>query len=93
MAVRTKDDLMAAIKNKFGEDSSDDTLNLLEDITDTINDLESNHGTDWKKRFEENDTMWRNKYRDRFYSSDNPADGPDFPDESPKQLNFDDLFK
>ena len=93
MAVRTKDDLMAAIKNKFGEDSSDDTLNLLEDITDTINDLESNHGTDWKKRFEENDTMWRNKYRDRFYSSDNPADEPDFPDESPKQLNFDDLFK
>ena len=93
MAVRTKDDLMAAIKNKFGEDSSDDTLNLLEDITDTINDLESNHGTDWKKRFEENDTMWRNKYRDRFYSSDNPADEPDFPDEPPKQLNFDDLFK
>lgn len=93
MAVRTKDDLMAAIKNKFGEDSSDDTLNLLEDITDTINDLESNHGTDWKKKFEENDTMWRNKYRDRFYSSDNLADEPDFPDESPKQLNFDDLFK
>ena len=93
MAVRTKDDLMAAIKNKFGEDSSDDTLNLLEDITDTINDLESNHGTDWKKKFEENDTMWRNKYRDRFYSSDNSADEPDFPDEPPKQLNFDDLFK
>lgn len=93
MAVRTKDDLMAAIKNKFGEDSSDDTLNLLEDITDTINDLESNHGTDWKKRFEENDTMWRNKYRDRFYSSDNLEDEPAFPDESPKQLNFDDLFK
>ena len=40
MAVRTKDDLLEIIKGRIGDDSSDETISFLEDITDTVSDYE-----------------------------------------------------
>ena len=98
MSVKSKTVILDAIKEKFGDDTSDSTLSFLEDVSDTFDDLEakSNDSTDWKAKYEENDKTWRQKYHDRFFSSDedkhddNDDDGSD-EGEAPK--SFDELFK
>ena len=96
MAVKSKEELMALIKDKFGDDTSDETLAFLEDVSDTFNDLEtkaSGDGEDWKAKYEQNDKEWREKYKQRFFSAEpdsNPDPDPEPEDNSPK--TFDDLF-
>lgn len=98
MAVKTIEELTASIRQRIGSDTSDEALGLLEDIDDTMNDINNRlqlDGTDWKKRFEENDTMWRKRYRDRFNSPveiDNIASPADV-DDKPKSYKYDNLFK
>ena len=41
MAIKSKEELLASIKNRFGEDTSDDALSLYEDLSDTITDFEN----------------------------------------------------
>lgn len=99
MSVLTKEELLERIKTKIGEDTSDESLSLIEDVTDTFKDMEnkSKDSTDWEKKYKENDEMWRKKYRDRFFSA-TPKDEDEDIDvsshlEEPKPLTFDDLFK
>lgn len=96
MAVRTKEDIMTSIKGKFGDDTSDETLAFIEDVSDTFNALESQakDSTDWKSKYEENDKEWREKYKERFFSAD-PVNEPEKPeqDEPEKPRTFEDLFK
>lgn len=91
--VRTKDELLASIKDRFKDDTSDETISFIEDVSDTINDLETKASdeTDWKSKYEENDKQWREKYRDRFFNSEG-SDPKPLDEEPPKPMNFDDLF-
>lgn len=98
MSVKSKTEILDAIKEKFGDDTSDSTLSFLEDVSDTFDDLEakSNDSTDWKAKYDENDKTWRQKYHDRFFSSDDDKhddkdDNEDDEGEAPK--SFDELFK
>lgn len=94
MAVLKKDELFAKIKERIGDDNSDEALSFIEDVTDTVNNYENNSNEDWKTKYEQNDKAWRDKYRERFFNDTN--DKSDFdkdePDE-PKQLTFENLFK
>ena len=92
--VKTKDELLASIKERFKDDTSDETISFIEDVSDTINDLETRASdeTDWKYKYEENDKQWREKYRDRFFNSESKED-EHLDDDTPKPLSFDDLFK
>lgn len=96
MAVRTREEILESIKSRVGEQTDDETIAFLEDVTDTLNDLEKKakgDGTDWKARYEENDTEWRKKYTERFYSSDPiPDPEPPEPDATPKPKTFAELF-
>jgi hypothetical protein len=95
MAVKSKEEILNNIKTRFGEQNDDSAIQFLEDITDTIEDLESKakgDGTDWKAKYEENDAEWRKKYTERFYSPD-PKSDPDPKPEPEKPKNFSDLFK
>lgn len=96
MAVKTREEIFEAIKTRIGEDTDDETIKFLEDVTDTFYDLESRakgDGTDWKAKYEENDAEWRKKYTERFYSSDpNPNAEPPKPDDTPKPKTFAELF-
>ena len=69
MAIRTKSELMELLKNRIGEDTSDEALTLIEDFTDTLDSMENeaNDGTDWKTKYEQNDAEWRQKYKNRFF--------------------------
>lgn len=97
MAVRTKDELLEIIKGRIGDDSSDETISFLEDITDTLSDYEekaTNSDTeDWKTKYEENDKMWREKYRERFFSKEVEKEDEDFEEDEVKSLSYDDLFE
>lgn len=95
MAIRTRDELLEAVRARLGDDTSDEALAFIEDVQDTINNYENNtnnDGTDWKKKYEENDNAWRTKYRDRFFSGGGTEDD-DEPDPAPKRLTFNELFK
>lgn len=97
MAVRTKDELLEIIKGRIGDDSSDETISFIEDITDTLSDYEekaTNSDTeDWKTKYEENDKMWREKYRERFFSKEVEKEDEDFSEDEVKSLSYDDLFE
>lgn len=95
--IRTKSELLDSIKARLGDDTSDEALALVEDINDTIDDFESktSDSTNWKQKYEENDSQWRQKYKDRFFSGGSTDDdeitgGED--DTAKKPLSFEDLF-
>lgn len=71
MAIVSKDELLTKLKVKFGDATDDDTLSIIEDVSDTFDDYESKtkDNSDWKSKYNELDESWRKKYRDRFYSA------------------------
>lgn len=80
MAVRTREELMEAIRGRVGD--SDEDLAFIEDVTDTLSDLETRatDQTDWQARYEENDREWRERYRARFFNEEPPEPDPAEPD-------------
>ena len=98
MAVKTKDELLEIIRGRIGDDTSDETISFIEDITDTLSDYEekatNSNNEDWKTKYEENDKMWREKYRERFFSKkvENEED-EDFSEDEVNSLSYDDLFE
>lgn len=94
MAVRTREEILGSVRERFGEDTSDDTIALVEDIADTMTDLENRakDTTNWEQKYRENDEAWRKKYRDRFFSGGSD-DGNDDPEPTKKKYTFESLFK
>lgn len=93
MAVKTREEILESVKEIFGDNTDDNTLTFLEDITDTITDLEDKakgDGTDWKAKYTENDEAWRKKYKERFYSNEPASKESEQEPEPPKK--FEDLF-
>lgn len=96
MAVLSFDELIAKIKTKIGEDTSDESIALLEDVTDTFN--ANNDGEDWKTKYVENDKEWRKKYIERFSGSgsgehDDDDGDDDDDDDNEEKTTFEELFK
>ena len=71
MAVKNIDEIMESVKARIKEDTSDEALAFIEDISDTLNDFDSrvSEAGDWKRKYEENDSSWRKKYQERFFQS------------------------
>lgn len=104
MAVKTLEDLFASFKEYIGENTDDHALAMLEDMSDTYDDLSNkiNKAEVWKSMYEENDRVWREKYRDRFYSNEVkvpegqtlilPTD-INVTDDVEKELTVEDLFE
>lgn len=62
--VKTKDEIMEEIRSYIGERYDDQTIALVENISDTIDDYAA-HG-DYDKKLIEVEEAWRRKYIDRF---------------------------
>lgn len=94
--VKCKADILASIKAIIGESTDDNSLSLVEDITDTFDDYENKtkDTTNWKEKYTTLDQEWRKKYRDRFFSGEEaPDENKEHDTPEPEKLNFDDLFK
>lgn len=70
MAVKTKDEILQSLRSIIGESTDDNAIELLEDITDTINDYDEKAKEDWKAKYDELDEMWKKKYKERFFNDD-----------------------
>lgn len=97
MAVRTREEILESIRARVGEQTDDETIAFLEDVTDTLTDFETRangDGEDWKQRYKDNDAEWRKKYTERFFSGE-PQVATPVPngDEGTKPKTFEDLFK
>lgn len=71
MAILTREEYLKRIQDMIGDDSSDESVSFLEDLTDTYNDLDNRangDGEDWKTKYEENDKAWKKRYMQRFFS-------------------------
>ena len=96
MAVKTREEILEAVRDRVGEQTDDETISFLEDVSDTLTDLENKangDGEDWKTRYEENDKEWRRKYTERFFNTEpNPKPEPNPNPEPEKPKRFEDLF-
>ena len=89
MAVVERDKLIERITGILSDPDSDESLSLIEDITDT---LEAGSSDDWKTKYEENDAAWRKRYKERFLKK--PDNEPEIEDdEKEEKKTYDDLFK
>lgn len=101
MAVLKKDEFFERIKQRVGDDSSDEAISFFEDITDTYNELEqrkSTDGVDWEKKYYENDEAWKRRYKNRFFNGTSGNMGgcdsePEKDEEyDPESITIDKLF-
>lgn len=97
MAVKPYGEILEAVRKRIGEDTSDEAISLLEDVTDTFADYETRVAdkTDWKTKYDEMDASWRKKYMDRFSGKT----GEEVKEEQEEQIKddseprtFDELF-
>lgn len=92
MARLSKEELIEKIKKYVGDRTDDETIEIIEDISDSI---DSPDAAEWRQKYEENDKMWRDKYISRFLEK--KEDEPDTPtehEEEEKEYNsFEDLFE
>lgn len=92
MAKLSKDELIEKVKKYVGDRTDDETIEIIEDISDSI---DSSDADEWRQKFKENDKMWRDKYISRFLEKkEDELDTPTEHEEEEKEYNsFDDLFK
>lgn len=95
--VKTVSELMEDIRTKLGEDTSDEALNLIENVNDTFNDLtnKAKNYNELEQKYKDNDASWRQKYRDRFFSSEanEEFEREELEDTRTTITKFEDLFK
>lgn len=92
MAKLLKDELIEKVRKYVGDRKDDETIEIIEDIADSI---DSSEADEWKKKYEENDKMWRDKYISRFVEKkEDELDTPTEHEEEEKEYNsFEDLFE
>lgn len=98
MSILSREQLLEKIKQRVGEDTSDDALSFIEDVSDTIDSYESRTSStiDWEQKYKENDEAWRKKYRERFFGTPAGEEEPasvETEDDKPKSYYYDNLFK
>ena len=92
MAAYTREEFLEALRKRVGEDTSDEAIAFVQSMTETYDAMAANNGEDWKKKYEENDAQWRQKYRDTFFQATPEPEEPQT-EEPKKPHTFNDLFK
>ena len=97
MAVVDRAELIKRFSEQFSDDTSDEVIQLTEDLADTLNDYDKrvNDKEDWKTKFEENDAEWRKKYKERFLNTSNSEenDNQNSDEDDYKNVTFNELFE
>lgn len=103
MAKLTKEEAITRLTAYIGERNDDDSISLLEDISDSLTD----DGEDWKAKYDELDASWRQRYIERFsnISADpdtsvveeiaqpSATDNTDIVDEADGTITIDDIIE
>ena len=102
MSVLNKDDFLSRLQERIGDDTSDEAMAFIEDMTDTFNDLETrssgSNDEQWQTKLDELDKSWREKYKARFFNTETTPEDvkeeqkEDVKDDENVEKTFDDLF-
>lgn len=92
--VKTKDEIMEEIRAYIGDRSDDQTISLVENISDTIDDYAA-HG-DYDNKLMAVEAEWRRRYIDRFMNggenkSEVEVEKTD-DEEKAEEIKIDDLY-
>ena len=90
MAKLSKDELIEKVKKYIGDRTDDETIEIIEDITDSI---DTSDADEWKRKYEENDKMWRDKYISRFFDEKEEEFETPTEHEEEEYNSYEDLFK
>ena len=99
MAILNRDEFFNRLHGRLGDDTSDESISFLEDMTDTYNSLENRangDGEDWKRKYEELDESWKKRYRHRFFNGGDrniPDDREETEERGSEDIQINDLFK
>lgn len=95
--IRTRDEILAEINERFSGDETDEVISFIEDVTDTLDDLTAKaaDSTNWEEKYNQLDADWRKRYKERFFTGeDQPEDKEEFEeDEKEEKTTYEDLFK
>ena len=91
MALFNKTELLNKLSEIFG-DSTDDKILALYDYIDDISEEEQE---DWERKYKENDNMWRQRYRERFFTTGEEIkeDQEEDVKDDGEEVTFEDLFE
>lgn len=94
MSVLTREEFLNRLNERVGEDTSDNAISFIEDMTETFDSMSQSDGEDWKKKYEELDESWKKRYRERFFSTPTEENEEDFSSNNNerKPTTFDELF-
>lgn len=92
MAKLSREELLEKVKAYVGDRTDDETIEIIEDISDSF---DTSDVDEWKKKYEDNDKMWRDKYVSRFYDKkEEDLETPTKHEEEEKEYNsYEDLFE
>ena len=91
MAVKSKEEILEAVKKYVGEDVSDEALGFIEDLTDTLG--QDPDPENWKQKYQDLDRDWRNRYKARFFETKETVE-EDADDETEEiKTKFEELFE
>lgn len=99
MAVRTREELLTLIKERVGDSATDEDLAFIEDVVDTFDDYDerTRESKTWEEKYNENDRMWREKYKSRFFGSsgadERVEDAQEEVEEKTEVTSYEELFK
>lgn len=94
--VKTKDEIMEEIRTYIGDRSDDQTIALIENISDTIDDYAARG--DYDEKLMAVEAEWRRKYIDRFMNGgENKSDvkvetTDDEEKDKSEEITIDDLY-
>jgi hypothetical protein len=100
MSVLNREEFFARLDARLANDTTDEGISFLEDMTDTYNELErkaNGDGIDWETKYKELDESWKKRYRHRFFSggANESLTGDEtvtIDEYSPEDVKVDDLF-
>lgn len=95
-----KEELMEKVKNYVGDRTDDDSLEIIEDISDSFEESESAEEvekvkSEYEAKLTNLESEWREKYKARFFSKDENEDNEEDEkeEEVEEKTDYSDLFE
>lgn len=93
-----REELLEKVKNYVGDRTDDESLEIIEDISDSFGESESAEEvekikTEYETKLANLDTEWREKYKARFFSKDEENKEDEEEEEVEEKTDYSDLFE
>lgn len=72
MAFLERDEFFEKVKDIVGDRTDETAISFIEDVTETYDTLteraDGGAAEEWKRKYEENDRIWSERYKERFFN-------------------------